>query len=114
NHVIPTAIQYQNRLVENIRGLKEIGVKSECFTTTMTLIEDIAKYIAAIQKNVEDMVEARKRANKVEDTRTRALLYYQEVLKYFSPIRYAVDKLELIVDNNDWPLVKYREMLFLR
>ncbi len=114
NHVIPTAIAYQNRLIENIRGLKEIGVKSDSYKTTMSLIEDIAKYIASIQQNVEDMVEARKRANKIENTRDRALLYNQEVLKFFEPIRYAVDKLELIVDDKDWPLVKYREMLFLR
>jgi len=114
NHVIPTAIAYQNRLVENIKGLKDIGIKNENFKTTMQAIEDMSKYISSIQLNVDDMVEARKRSNKVEDTRKRAILYNTEVLKFFEPIRYAVDKLELIVDDEDWPLVKYREMLFLR
>lgn len=114
NHVIPTAIAYQNRLVENIRGLKDIGIKNENFKTTMQAIEDMSKYISSIQQNVDDMIEARKRSNKVEDTRKKAILYNKEVLKFFDPIRYAVDKLELIVDDEDWPLVKYREMLFLR
>lgn len=114
NHVIPTAIAYQNKLVENIRGLKEIGLKNDNFKTSMKAIEDMSKYITAIQENVDHMTEARKKANVVEDTREKALLYNQEVLKFFEPIRYAVDKLELIVDDEDWPLIKYREMLFLR
>jgi glutamine synthetase len=114
NHVIPTAIAYQNKLVKNIKGLKEIGIKSDNFQTTMQAIENMSKYITSIQQNVENMIEARKRANKVDNTRERAIIYNKEVLKYFDPIRYAVDKLELIVDDKDWPLVKYREMLFRR
>jgi glutamine synthetase len=114
NHVIPTAIAYQNKLIENVKGLKEIGIKAEAYKTVIDAIEDMSKYISSIQKNVDDMVEARKKANKIEDTRKKAIAYNQDVLKFFEPIRYAVDKLELIVDDEDWPLVKYREMLFLR
>lgn len=114
NHVIPTAIAYQNKLITNVKGLKEIGIKAESYKTVIDAIEEMSKHITIIQKNVDEMVEARKKANKLDDTRKRAISYNKDVLKYFEPIRYAVDKLELIVDDEDWPLVKYREMLFLR
>lgn len=114
NHVVPTAIAYQNKLVDNVKGLKEIGLKPDVYKTTIEAIEEMSKHISSIQKNVDEMVEARKKANALEDTREKAILYNKEVLKFFESIRYAADKLELIVDDEDWPLVKYREMLFLR
>ena len=79
------------------------------------MIEKISGYIHEIQSGVEAMINERKRINKIEDTRDRAIEYCDNVKsKYFDSIRYAVDKLELLVDDEDWPLVKYREMLFVR
>ena len=78
------------------------------------LIEEIAAHITAVKKYVYEMIEARKVANKIEDMRLKAIEYNENVLKYFEIIRYHVDKLELIVDNEMWPLPKYRELLFIR
>lgn len=112
NHIIPTAVAYQNKLINNARGLKELGVKNSSVVKT---IEKINEYIDTLQTQVHEMTEERKRVNKIEDTRDKAIAYCDDVkVKYFDKIRYAVDKLELIVDDEDWPLVKYREMLFLR
>ena len=77
------------------------------------LIEEIAEHISAIKLNVDDMVEARKLANKIEDTRDKAISYHDTVEVYFDVIRYHVDKLELVVDNRMWTLPKYRELLFI-
>jgi len=113
NHIIPTAIAYQNKLITNVSGLKNIGINAS--ETVLDLINQISGYIDSINKNVHDMVEARKAANNIEDGRERAIAYCDNVKeKYFDAIRYAVDKLELIVDDEDWPLVKYRELLFVK
>ena len=112
NHIIPTAISYQNKLITNAKGLKELGVDNSAVVET---INEISGYIADIKKGVTDMIEARKAANKLEDSAEKAAAYCDKVkVAYFDKIRYAVDKLELLVDDEDWPLVKYREMLFLR
>lgn len=112
NHVIPTAIAYQNKLIQNANGLKGLGVDN---TEVVKTIEVISQYISTLNKGVHNMTEARKKANKIENTRKKAITYCDDVKeKYFENIRYAVDKLELLVDDEDWPLVKYREMLFLR
>jgi glutamine synthetase len=113
NHIIPTAIAYQTKLVQNIKGLREIGLDNDEYTnTTLETIKSISKHLTTIKTNVDAMVEKRKVANKIEDTRKRAILYTEEVLSYFEPIRYSVDKLEMIVEDEQWPLVKYREMMF--
>ncbi|AKQ45424.1 glutamine synthetase [Rufibacter radiotolerans] len=113
NHIIPTAVAYQTKLVENIRGMREIGLKDDEFTvTTLETIKNISRHLATIQTNVDAMIEKRKVANKIEDTRERAIMYTEEVLSFFDTIRRSVDKLELIVDDEQWPLVKYREMMF--
>ena len=112
NHIVPTAIAYQNKLIENANGLSGLGVDN---TEVIKTIEDISRHISDIKKGVRDMIDERKRLNKIEDTRRRAVAYSDDVKeKYFGRIRYAVDKLELLVDDEDWPLVKYREMLFIR
>lgn len=112
NHIIPTAVAYQNKLITNIKGLRDLGLDEEFSATTLDTIKDISKHITIIKKNVDEMVEKRKVANKIEDTRDRAIMYCDEVKPYFDVIRYSVDKLELMVDDEDWPLVKYRELLF--
>jgi glutamine synthetase len=112
NHIIPTAINYQSKLITNANGLKGLGVDNK---TVVQTIKEISEHIDTIKKNVRAMVEERKRVNKIADTHKRAIAYCDDVKeKYFDVIREAVDKLELLVDNEDWPLVKYRELLFLR
>ena len=112
NHIIPTAIIYQNKLIQNANGLKGLEINAEDIIET---IKDLSKHINRIKKLTSEMVEERKKVNKMEDSRTRAIAYCDQVkAKYFDQIRYSVDKLELLVDDEDWPLVKYRELLFLR
>jgi len=112
NHIIPTAIAYQNKLITNANGLKGLGVDN---TAVVQTIKEISGHIETIKGGVREMVEERKRLNKLTDTHKRAFGYCDDVKeKYFDKIRDAVDKLELLVDDEDWPLVKYRELLFLR
>ena len=116
NHVIPTAIRYQNLLIENIRGLKEIyGEKFKVHAGEQLLIlEQIAAHISEINEGVTKMINARKAANSTEDYLQKAVQYAQTVLPYLESIRYHCDKLELTVDDTLWPLAKYRELLFVR
>ena len=116
NHVIPTAVNYQNKLIENVRGLKDIF--GEDFKTIakeqMDLIRKISEHISAITTNTNAMIEERKKANMVEDVEAKAFAYCDTIRPYFDEIRYHCDKLELMVDDELWPLTKYREMLFTR
>jgi len=112
NHVIPTAIQYQNKLIENANGLKGLGLDNKAAVET---IKEVSKHIELVKENVNAMIDARKKLNKEEDIVKRAKGYCTDVKeKYFDKIRYSVDKLELFVDDEFWPLVKYREMLFIK
>ncbi len=111
NHILPTAVKYQSKLIETARGLKEIGMDA---SSTLNVLGKLTEHIDAAKNGVLDMIEERKRVNKIEDTRERAVEYCHNIKhKYFEKIRYHVDKLELFVDDEDWPLVKYREMLFI-
>ena len=116
NHVIPTAISYQNTLIENVKGLKEIfGDEFNKYAKEqISLIKEISKHIGNIMSDVEKMTEERKKANKIEHADKRATAYCNEVKPYFETIRYASDKLELMIDDELWPLTKYRELLFTR
>ena len=112
NHIIPTAIAYQSKLIANANGLKGLGIDNSAVVKT---IQEISGHIEIIKSGVRDMIEERKRINKLTDTHKKALAYCDDVKeKYFDKIRDSVDKLELLIDNEDWPLVKYRELLFLR
>ncbi|GAB2965412.1 glutamine synthetase III [Hymenobacter coalescens] len=113
NHIIPTAVAYQNKLVQNVRGLRELGLDDEYSQVTVDSIKEISRRIATIKNTVGDMIDERKKANKLEDTRERALAYGENIRPLFDVIRRQVDKLELLVADEDWPLVKYRELLFL-
>ncbi|MCW5900650.1 MAG: glutamine synthetase III [Flavobacteriales bacterium] len=117
NHIVPVAIAYQNRLLENVRGLKDVLPADKVKKATavqLALIEEISERIAAIMGLVHDMVEARKKANKVDDPRHKAIAYCDEVKPFLDRIRYQSDKLELLVDDELWPLPKMRELLFTR
>jgi len=111
NHIIPTAVKYQLKLIDAAKGLKEIGVDN---SSTVNTIGKITEHIDAVRNGVLDMINERKRVNKLEGSREQAVEYCHSIKhKYFDKIRYHVDKLELFVDDEDWPLVKYREMLFV-
>ncbi|MDA9277227.1 glutamine synthetase III, partial [Flavobacteriaceae bacterium] len=116
NHVIPTAIKYQNILIENVQGIKDIYGKEfkKLAKEQMNLIEAISSHIENINGGITDMINARKKANKIEDSEKRAIAYCDKIRPYFEEIRYHCDKLELLVDDEIWPLTKYRELLFTR
>lgn len=114
NHILPAAINYQNTLIENVRGLKEVGLSEKSYAAQKNLLEVMSGHIQEINDNVEAMIEARKQANNIEDMHKRADAYCNKVKTYFDKIRYNADKLELIVDDKLWPLPKYRELLYLR
>lgn len=117
NHILPTAIHYQNRLIENARGLKEV-LDSKTFVklsrNQLNTIKDISDHISSIKDDVEMMTEARKVANRQETIAEQAMAYKNSVKPYFESIRYHVDKLEMLVDDELWPLPKYRELLFIK
>ena len=117
NHVIPTLIKYQNVLINNVRGLKELyseDIYEKMAKPQLNTISEISERIAIIKEAVDEMIEARKKANTIENIRDKAPEYSKLVVPYFEKIRYHVDKLELIVDDEIWPFPKYREMLFTR
>ena len=117
NHIIPTAIRYQSELAENIKNLKEILGEDDfnkIAANRIEMVKEISHHITNISSKVNNMVEERKKANKIEDVTKKAKLYSKNVFPCLDDIRYHIDKLELIVDNDIWPLPKYRELLFTR
>ena len=117
NHIIPIALKYQNTLIENAKGLKEMFAAAEFkkySAVQLRLIAEISDHISVIQDSVDKMIEARKKANKIEDAKKRAYAYADNVKPFFDTIRYNVDKLELLVDDEMWPLPKYRELLYTK
>jgi glutamine synthetase len=114
NHIVPTAVKYQNRLMENVLGLKEIyGEEYKSLAgNRIELIKEISDHVTAIKNGVTEMVDARKVANKMDDEKEKAKAYSKKVAPFLDKIRYHIDKLELIVDDEIWPLPKYRELLF--
>lgn len=115
SHILPCAVKYQNILINNIKGLKDLGLPESSYANQLQILEKISEHIAAVADGVEKMIEARKVVNKMDDTRTKAIAYQSQIKDaFFDKIRYHVDKLELLVDDQYWVLPKYREMLFLR
>ena len=114
NVIIPAAISYQTDLIDNVKGLKEIGLKPETYATQIDIITKISEHVNSINSDVRAMVEERKKANVLEDNRERAIAYDENVKSHFEQIRYHVDKLEQVVADNKWPLPKFRELLFIK
>ena len=116
NHIVPTAVRYQNVLIKNVKGLKSIyGEGFKTFAKEqLNLIEEISGHIESINANVTKMTEARKKSNKNDNLEKKALAYCNIVKPLFGAIRYNCDKLELLVDDELWPLTKYRELLFTK
>ena len=115
NHIIPVATRYQSTLLDNVYKMRQVYDSEKARTLSAhddSLIEELSEHISTIKLNVDNMVEARKQANHIVSERQRAIAYHDTVLPYFDTIRYHVDKLELIVDDELWPLPKYREILF--
>ncbi|MFY0714567.1 glutamine synthetase III [Seonamhaeicola sp. NFXS20] len=116
NHIVPTAVKYQNILIENVKGLKEIFDTDfeKISKEQIILIREISSHIEAINTKVTVLINERKKANKLDDIEKKAAAYCNLVKPLFEDIRYHCDKLELLVDDEIWPLTKYREMLFTR
>ncbi len=115
NHIIPTAVNYQNLLIKNITGLKEAGLPESAFAGQLNLVKEISEHIQKIYSHTHEMVEARKIVNNMEHSHTKAIAYESQIkTPFFDKIRYHVDKLEHLVSDESWTLPKYREMLFLR
>ena len=117
NHIIPVATRYQTQLLQNISNMAvvfPIDTADKLSARNKQIIQEIAERTSAIEKGVEELVEARKKANKIDDEHKKAIAYHDTVEPKLDTIRYEIDKLELIVDDSLWPLPKYRELLFIR
>ncbi|NDA62059.1 MAG: glutamine synthetase type III [Chitinophagia bacterium] len=115
NHILPAAIRYQNELLENVNGLKAAGLPADTYKSQLDILSEVSRHIQVIHNKVHEMVEARKKANNIENAREKAIAYDKEIkAAFFDDIRYHVDKLEHVVDDDLWTLPKYREMLFIR
>ncbi|MCK9627907.1 MAG: glutamine synthetase III [Bacteroidales bacterium] len=117
NHIIPTAIKFQNTLIDNVRGIKELFEEDEYKTMSerqLITIRKISGYIEILRKETKELIEARKVANQIEECEEKAVLYSNTVLPIMTSIRTVADKLEMLVDDELWPLPKYRELLFWR
>ncbi|MFH1000843.1 MAG: glutamine synthetase type III, partial [Bacteroidota bacterium] len=117
NHIIPIAIRYQNTLIENVKGLKEIldlRTYGKVSKNELEIISNISHHISEIKRGVDKMIEQRKKANRLEDEEAKAVAYDTQVRVSAEEIRTHIDKLELMVDDQLWPLPKYRELLFVK
>ena len=117
NHVVPVAIEYQTRLIDNVYKIKQLFAEDESArlsSENVAIIREIAAHTAYIKEHVDALIEARKVANRIETEREKAVAYHDTVAPMLEEIRYHIDKLELIVDNQMWTLPKYRELLFIR
>ncbi len=117
NHIIPVATSYQSALLKNVERMRNVfptEKADELNARNLKLIEDIARRTATIETQVEELVSARKVANKIEDEHAKAIAYHDSIAPMFDTIRRQIDKLELVVDDALWPLPKYRELLFIR
>ena len=114
NHVIPAAVRYQNVLIENVRGMKEIFGDSyiDLCSSEIETLRKISAYINNVSADVEALVEARKMANRIQDIAQRAKVYSRDVKDVMDKVRMNADNLEMLVDDEMWPLPKYRELLF--
>ncbi|HWW39578.1 glutamine synthetase III [Pedobacter sp.] len=112
--IIPATIAYQNTLLENAKGLKDLGLAKETLEAPLAIINKVSEHLGVLKTNIDAMLEERKVTNAIEDTREKAIAYDEKVKSYFDTIRYHTDKLEQIVDDSVWPLPKFRELLFLK
>ena len=115
NHIIPSAIEYMNKLTANINSIKATGLPESACASQMAILKEMTERVQTVYEKVHAMVEARKVVNNMEDTRTKAIAYCSQVKEaFFDNIRYQVDKLEQLINDELWTLPKYREMLLMR
>ena len=117
NHIIPVAIKYQNILINNVKGLKDVIDNKNYLRLSrnlITSIKEISEHIFEIKTFVGEMISERRLANRMIKSDVKALAYNKKVFLYFEKIRYHIDKLEMLVDDELWPLPKYRELLFMK
>ena len=114
NVIIPTAINYQTTLIDNVKGLKDLGLGEDTYAAQLDIIKMISGHVNFIRTANIEMVNERKKANNIEDIRDKSIAYDEKVKSFFDPIRYHVYKLEQLVDDSKWPLPKFRELLFLK
>ena len=117
NHIVPVATEYQSKLIDNVFKMKGLFAEDEAASLSaenIALIKKIAEHTSYIKEHVDAMVAARKVANKIADEREKAIAYHDTIAPMLEQIRYHIDKLELIVDDQMWTLPKYRELLFIR
>ena len=117
NHIVPVAIEYQTKLIDNVYKMKGLFPAEEAeklSSENMAIIRKISEHTIYIKEHVDAMIEARKQANKIENEREKAIAYHDNISPMLEEIRYHIDKLELIVDDQMWTLPKYRELLFIR
>jgi glutamine synthetase len=112
--IIPAAIAYQNTLIENAKGLKDLGLSGDALATPLAIINKVSEHLNVVKTSIDAMLEQRKKVNAIEESREKAIAYDEKVKSYFDTIRYHTDKLEQIVDDSVWPLPKFRELLFLK
>ena len=117
NHILPVAILYQSRLLDNVKKICDVfpaDKAQDLAQNELATIEKIAQHVKTIKNEVNEMIDARRLSNRITDERKKAIAYHDTVLPHMDVIRYHIDKLELMVDNEMWPLPKYRELLFIR
>jgi glutamine synthetase len=115
NQIVPATLQYQSTLIENVKGLNDIGIDKKYSQATIEIIKSISEHVAVVIEKSEAMLDERKKANDLEDIKEKALAYCHKIKgDYFDVIRYHVDKLETLVGDEFWPLPKYREILFIK
>jgi glutamine synthetase len=113
NQIAPACLIYQNELIKNVQGLKELGLGKEAYSSQWNFLERISFHVNTVLEKAEEMRKERKKANQIEDMREKSIAYDEIVKPYFDDIRYHVNKLEKIVDDQKWPLPKLRELLFI-
>jgi glutamine synthetase len=114
NHIVPTAIRYQTLIAENVDNLKDCGLKAESYATQVEMLKEISGHINGIIKNVNAMSAIRERSNNIIHAREKAVAYCDKVKSYFETIRDHVDALEMMIEDEMWPMVKYRELVTIR
>ncbi|WKK59842.1 MULTISPECIES: glutamine synthetase III [unclassified Sphingobacterium] len=113
SQIAPACLTYQNELIQNVKGLKDLGLPKESYSSQLNYLERISKHVNTILEKAEEMRQARKKANTIDDVREKAIAYDEVVKPFFDEIRYHVNKLEKLVDDAKWPLPKLRELLFI-
>jgi glutamine synthetase len=112
--IIPAAIHYQNTLIANAKGLKEIGAADSTLEIPVGIINKISEHLNVVKTSVDAMLASRKVTNVIDDSRDKAISYDEKVKSHFETIRYHADKLEQIIDDSVWPIPKFRELLFVK